>query len=115
MHLPPASAHLVSPAQTLPLPTTSSYILSVSPLPNDRLLLSHGNSQLTVVDRATFKAVDVWEAPAGAGLISDVVVDAETGAVWTCGKEGGIRGWDGRSQGHVGGNIFRGEKINFSR
>ncbi|CDZ97059.1 WD40 repeat protein [Phaffia rhodozyma] len=87
------------PAPSSPDPT--AYILSINPLANSpSLLLTHATSNLTVVDRSSFQVVDKWIAPNGSGEISGVVGQhGAEGLVWTCGKEGGILGWDSRVKG----------------
>ena len=106
MILQPSPLPCINPSQilTLPAPTeagsSSAYILSIDKLSATQLLLTHGNSTLTVVDTQTLKVVDTWTAPEGQGHIVDVAVDeGEGGLVWTCGKEGAVRGWDSRVKG----------------
>lgn len=114
MSLRPTSLPHQSPAQILsltspptlsnPAPTSpdpAAYILSITTLlTSPSLLLSHATSNLTVVDKSSFQLVDKWVAPAGSGEISGVVADGGAeGLVWTCGKEGGIIGWDSRVKG----------------
>lgn len=96
----PGQTPITYPLIASPLPSRP-YILDIHRLPSasaDHLILRHPAPELGVADAQTLQLVHTLSG-GHVGNVSSVSVDAETGALWSAGKDARAVRWDERGRG----------------